>query len=373
MEIRRMHDVAVIGGGVMGCATALRLAEGGMRVALLERETIGAGASGVNAGTLSLQVKRLSLLHYAMRGSQMWARMDQSLGFDVHFRQPGGLNLAFTDAEADTLMQRSDERRAAGLPIEIVDSRKAREIEPHLTDKIAAAAFCPLDGFVDANVVSLAFRKALIGAGISLHERAPVHSIAHGPHGYDLRCGEKSVGARRIVLAAGAWSAELLTKLGIDLPIAWRVNQMSVTERARKLLNGVVGHVSGLMSLKQAANGTIIIGGGWQGIGKPGGPGEAIPQNLVGNLQFALTALPALRSRRLVRTWYGYDAVTPDVMPLVGPIPGLDNAFLIACVRGGYTIGPYIGRLLADCILGHEPELPLFPLDRFTAPVKQEA
>lgn len=368
-----MYDVAVIGGGVMGCAAALRLAEGGMSVALLERENIGAGASGVNAGTLSLQVKRLSLLEYAIRGSRLWSRMHQSLGHDLHFRQPGGLNLAFTDKEADTLIQRSKERRVAGLPIEIIDSRRALEIEPHLTDRIAAAAFCPLDGFVDANVVSRAFRKALLDAGVSLHERFAVQAIGQAPQGFDLHNGEKSLSARRIVLAVGAWSAELLAKLGIDLPIAWRVNQMSVTERARKLLNGVVGHVSGLMSLKQAANGTIIIGGGWQGVGRPGQPGDAIPQNLVGNLQFAISALPALRNRRLVRTWYGYDAVTPDVMPLVGPIPGLDNAFLIACVRGGYTIGPYIGRLLADRILGREPELPLFPLDRFPAPIKQEA
>ncbi len=366
-----MYDVAVIGGGVMGCATAMRLAEGGMRVALLERENLCSGASGVNAGTLSLQVKRVSLMQYAIRGSELWSRMDQSLGFDIHFRRPGGLNLAFTDAEAETLTERSHERRAAGLPIEFVDGRRARELEPHLTSAIAAATFCPLDGFVSANVVSLAFRKALLNAGVSLCEHTPVDSIDRDSGAFALTTEREPVHARRLVVATGAWTTRLLARLGVNLPIAWRVNQMSVTERARSLLNGVVGHVSGLMSLKQASNGTVIIGGGWQGAGEPGAPGEAIAQNLVGNLQFAQTALPVLRGLRLVRTWYGYDAVTPDVMPLVGPIPGIDNAFLIACVRGGYTIGPYMGRLLADHILGQEPELPLFPLDRFPPPATQ--
>jgi sarcosine oxidase, subunit beta len=363
-----MYDVAVIGGGVMGCATAMRLAEGGMRVALLERENICSGASGVNAGTLSLQVKRVSLMRYAIRGSELWSRMDQSLGFDIHFRRPGGLNLAFTDAEAEVLTQRSRERRAAGLPIEFIDGSRAREMEPQLTGAVIAATFCPLDGFVSANVVSLAFRKALMSAGVSLHEHRPVDAINQDCGTFALTSGRERLQARRVVLATGAWSAGLLAKLGVDLPIAWRVNQMAVTERARRLLNGVIGHVSGLMSLKQASNGTVIIGGGWQGVGEPGAPGEAIAQNLVGNLQFAQIALPALRGLHLVRTWYGYDAVTPDVMPLVGPIPGIDNAFLIGCVRGGYTIGPYMGRLLADYILGQEPELPLFPLDRFATP-----
>ena len=67
-------DLVVIGGGIMGATAALRAAEGGMRVIVLERDGVGSGASGVNAGTLSLQIKRVKLMPYAMRGHAWWQR-----------------------------------------------------------------------------------------------------------------------------------------------------------------------------------------------------------------------------------------------------------------------------------------------------------
>ena len=70
--------------------------------------------------------------------------------------------------------------------------------------------------------------------------------------------------------------------------------------------------------------------------------------------------MPALARLRVVRTWYGYDGFVPDFLPLVGALPWLREAYVIACVRGGYTIGPCMGDLLAARILGEEPALPLF-------------
>jgi glycine/D-amino acid oxidase-like deaminating enzyme len=66
-----------------------------------------------------------------------------------------------------------------------------------------------------------------------------------------------------------------------------------------------------------------------------------------------------------VRTWLGLEAHVPDMMPLVGAIPGIDEAYVIGAVRGGYTIGPFMGRLLGQRILGQEPEMPIFDPGRF--------
>jgi hypothetical protein len=85
----------------------------------------------------------------------------------------------------------------------------------------------------------------------------------------------------------------------------------------------------------------------------------------------ALSATPGSRNTRagaasaIVRTWLGFEANLPDMMPLVGPMPGIPDAFVIGCVRGGYTIGPYMGELLSQLILGREPEMPLFNPARF--------
>lgn len=359
------QDVIVIGGGVMGCAAALQMAEAGRRVRLIEARALGSGATGVNAGTLSLQIKRVSLMPYAIRGAELWSAMGERLGLDLHFRQPGGLNLAFTEAEAETLQKNMRQRQDVGLPIRFLSQREVEDIEPALSDRVLMASHCPLDGYASSSVVGRAFGRGLKAHGVTVSEWDEVTGVDFRDGEWQVEARTGRYGAPLVLFAAGAWNRALLQKVDVDLPVAWRVNQMSVSERSPPLLNGVVGHVSGLMSLKQAPNGTIIIGGGWQGIGNPGEPGRPMAENLANNLRFAAHALPALRNLRIVRSWYGYDSVSPDVMPMAGAVPGREGLFMISCVRGGFTIGPCIGALVGDAMLGREPALPLFDPARF--------
>ena len=127
----------------------------------------------------------------------------------------------------------------------------------------------------------------------------------------------------------------------------------------------VVGIASGLLSLKQFANGTVVIGGGWQGIGDRRRGGVAvIPERLIGNARLACHAIPALRDARLLRAWAGLEAETADALPAAGPVPGVPDAYVCGSVHSGYTSGPCIAALLAERILGREPDLPLFPIER---------
>ena len=82
------------------------------------------------------------------------------------------------------------------------------------------------------------------------------------------------------------------------------------------------------------------------------------------NLQLAKFAAPKLAKVRIVRSWTGFEANVPDFYPLAGKLGKRDNAFILGCVRGGYTIGPYISSLMGDYILGKEPEMPLFDPSR---------
>ena len=75
------YDLAIVGGGIMGCSTALRLAEDGMKTIVLDQGDLGQGASGVNAGTLSLQIKRVQLMPYALKGHSEWEAMGEAVGF----------------------------------------------------------------------------------------------------------------------------------------------------------------------------------------------------------------------------------------------------------------------------------------------------
>ncbi len=362
------YDVAVVGAGVMGAATALFLARGGMRCLLLDRGGICRSASGTNAGTLTLHMTRAALIPYALRGWEMWTGSGDWLGADPGVTATDGLSLAFTEAEAALLEARAAARQAEGAPIEVIDPARAREIEPGLTDRLRLAAHCPIDGHVTANLTGLVFHRVLAEAGVELREATPVTGIAPSQGGYVLRAGRAALAARRLVLAGGVWLEEMLGWLGVRIPIKVLVNQLAVTERLRPVMRCVVGVANGLLSLKQFANGTVLAGGGWQGRGdRERDTTEIIPENLIGNLRLARYVIPALAETRVVRAWLGFEAETDDAMPIVGPIPGHADAFVIGGVHSGYTSGPYMAKLLAQRILGQEPEMPLFEPDRLLA------
>jgi sarcosine oxidase, subunit beta len=136
----------------------------------------------------------------------------------------------------------------------------------------------------------------------------------------------------------------------------------------------VLSVASGLLSLKQFANGTVLVGGGWQGRGdRERGGYELIPEALIGNLRLAAHVIPALADTRVVRAWLGLEAETADAMPVIGPVPGHPGAYCIGSVHSGYTSGPYMGRLLAQAVLGQGPERPLFPLDRLISKTREPA
>jgi len=358
------YDLLVIGAGIMGATAALRAAQGGMRVIVVERDVAGSGASGVNAGTLSLQIKRVGLMRYALRGYEWWREAGEAVGF----KRTGGYTLAFTASEQALLEERMTKKRDAGAPIELVSPAEARAREPALSDRVVGASYCAADGYADSTRTGPYLRGLLRAANVHLHEHTLARSIDAGGDGFRVATPGGPIDARRLLIASGAWTASVAAMLGVTLPINVRVNTVSVTEPGPRRLHAAIGHATGLLTLKQKANGSYLIGGGWQGRGSPAtGRGEVDGETLLQNLRLARFAVPALAHTRVLRSWTGFEASVADHYPLAGVLPGVPNAYVLACVRGGYTIGPFIGPLVADLILGREPELPLFDPTRVLA------
>ncbi|RDJ20101.1 FAD-binding oxidoreductase [Bosea caraganae] len=363
------YDLAVIGGGIMGSAAAIQAAEGGMQTVLIEKSELGSGASGVNAGTLSLQIKRVRLMPYAIRGHALW----EHAGDRVGFRRTGGLTLAFTEPEAERLTTTMAMKKEAGAPIVMKSPAEVAALEPGLNKQVVLASYCAEDGYANSSLTGVYYRGLLAGAGVRVHERLAVDGIARSNGAFILITAAGPIRAKRILIACGGWMKDVAAMLGVDLPIRVRINTVAVTERCPPVVGSVIGHATGLLTLKQKTNGTILIGGGWQGRGTPkDGRGEVVAESLLTNLRLAQFAVPALGSSRIARVWTGFEPNVPDFYPLAGALPGVPDAFILGCVRGGYTIGPYIGRLMGDLILGREPEMPLFDPARF-APAKAQA
>jgi glycine/D-amino acid oxidase-like deaminating enzyme len=360
------YDITIIGGGIMGCGAALQVAAAGMKSLVIDQGDIGQGASGVNAGTLSLQIKRVKLMPYAIKGHALWEEM----GADIGFQKTGGYTFAFNDREEKLLHERMILKREAGANITFVSMQDVAEKEPEMTKSIVAASYCPDDGYANSLLTGQYYRKQLKNTEVDYLENSSVIAIEPVDLGFEIFTDGACYKAKRILLACGGWLKSAASMLGVDLPVQARVNTVSVTERAPRLMNSVIGHATGLLTMKQKENGTILIGGGWQGKGKPSeGRGRVSMETLIPNLQLAKFVVPALSSIRIVRSWTGFEANVPDFYPLAGRLPGYENAFVLGCVRGGFTIGPYISKLMGDFILERETEMPLFDPSRdFTIP-----
>ncbi|MDG1859667.1 MAG: FAD-dependent oxidoreductase, partial [Emcibacteraceae bacterium] len=184
----KVYDIAIIGGGIMGCGAALQVKSGGIEPIILEQGDIGQGASGVNAGTLSMQIKRVKLMPYAIKGHHEWEQMGDHVGF----RKTGGLTLAFNDREAELLHERMTMKKDAGADIIFVNPKKVAEQEPNIAKKIVAASYCSDDGYANSSLTGQFYRNRLSNENIETREQFKVTNVNEVSDGYEIYSHKKT-------------------------------------------------------------------------------------------------------------------------------------------------------------------------------------
>jgi sarcosine oxidase, subunit beta len=364
-------EIVVVGAGISGLCCGLYLAAAGREVLVLDRGDPWGDASGVNAGTLSVQVKRPEVLDVTREALRLWAGFREAFGVDVGFGQPGGVRVATTPREVGWLRDSVRVQRGLALEVELLEGNEVRDRFPWLGPAVLAASLCDLDAYSSPLLAGPGLIRACRQAGVLVVGHAGVEAIeARNGRGFRVRTAAGALACQRLVVAAGAWTGEVAAMLGVSLPVLVDVNMLTVTEPAPPFLERIVTHIGGVLSLKQYPNGTCLIGGGWQGRGGPAdGRKELDYENLLHNLRVAAAVVPALAELRVLRSWSGFEAVAPDALPVLGRLPRHDDAFVLACARGGYSQGPALAKLLAELMLRREASLHvgLFDPARFRA------
>ena len=181
------------------------------------------------------------------------------------------------------------------------------------------------------NQTGHAYSKALKENKVKILENYNVSEITFNNEKYEIvfENGEKLI-ASKLILATGVHLGKILKLLNININIKCLPQQLIVSERMPRIMDTVITVANGKLSLKQFKNGTVLIGGGWPGVGNvEDNYTETKPENLIGNMMLACHAIPKLKNSRVARVWLGLEAETDDAMPIIGEIPNFNNAYVI--------------------------------------------
>ncbi|MGY6694937.1 MAG: NAD(P)/FAD-dependent oxidoreductase [Roseinatronobacter sp.] len=366
-------DIVVIGGGLTGSAIAWFLAREGAEVTLLEAGDLNTQASGTNAGSIHLQIPHPEYVKlgadwaraYApslrlLRASlEMWQTLPNELGADLDVKLAGGLVVATTETQLRQIEEKARIERSAGVETEILTREDLHRIAPYLTPDAIGAGFCAMEGKANPLRATPAFADAARAAGATICTHMPVSGLEHTPDGYRISTPKGLLHARRVVNAAGARAAEIGAHLGIHIALQGFALQVTATQALAPLIPHLVYSAAGKLSVKQARNGTCLIGGGWAARQRADGTLSVNPSNLSGNLATAAQVIPALESVQTVRTWTAIVNGTADWRPIIGEVPGHKGFFLALFPWMGFSAGPMTARLIADMILGLPPRMSL--------------
>lgn len=385
-------DVAVVGGGFTGLTTAWFLArdDPSLRIALLEAEVVGYGASGRNAGfsmtkigmTHSVTRRRfgrartIEAHEYADRAVTLVRDLVGSLGFDCDYEHPGFLWVATSPRLARRLHAELDLVEELGIRgIErLDDTALAERIRSPLYT--GGAWWEPNCGLLNPAKLARCWREAVLDAGVALHERTPVASVQRAGDRSLLATPGGWVRADKVVFATNAWSHQFAPLASRQIPVWTYIVLTEPLTDAHFDAIGWSGHegVEDFRDLvhytRLTADGRVLFGGRDVGLGDGVTMGFDRDETIFAALRDDLVrTFPALRGIRFTHAWGGPVSATLDLFPALGHAGGRDWLYSFGCVGHGVSTTHLHGRTLADLVLERDTDLTrTFFVDRRVPP-----
>jgi glycine oxidase len=363
-----MTDVIIVGGGVIGLLSALRLAQAGLSVEVFEQSDPATESSWAGLGVLSpsaapnrppelVQLMQASLELYPALADELRAQTN----IDVCLRQEGMLHVALDEADWKALSADAELQRAADVPVVELSAREAHMLEPCLSEDIAGAFHFMHGWQVDNLRLNSALIMAVREAGVPLHAWQAVKRIVRaGEHVAGVQVGHHTHLARWVVVAAGAWSGVLE---GVSLPMRPAKGQALTLQMSADVVSHVIDSHLGYIVPRLA--GRMVVGATVEEAGfDKRVSDEAIEQLLRG----AQRVVPVLKDAKVRETWAGLRPRSADDLPILGPVADCEGLMVATGhFRNGILLAPITAQLVTEWIT-HQPtsvEVSRFSPNRF--------
>nr|WP_308505748.1 FAD-binding oxidoreductase [uncultured Agathobaculum sp.] len=349
----KQTDYLIIGAGIVGCTAAYFLTERGKKVTVVDKGYPCNEASGVNAGGIELLQQPPKSLPYHKEAAELWDKFQNQDGIDVGYHRTGGIYAILLEEDLHMLDEQEERFRANGLPVKRLDRETIREMVPGVADDVIAANFSPISAYANPlkagrNVLEAAKKK-----GACFMDHQPVSKIerAADGNGYDVFTADDVIRAEKVLVACGIRSPKLLDPLGVHIEFAEQHNMITVTEKAPPFLNYTF--TTPTLTMKQTAEGSILIGGGREGYGdiKTGVKDVSI-NNLCFNVREAQAILPSIKKLNILRSWSGFEGFTPDRLPWMGEVENYPGVYYAVTGFCGFALGPAVGMRACKMMTG---------------------
>jgi glycine oxidase len=361
----RKNDVIIVGGGVIGLSIAYVLAREGILSTVFDRRGLGREASWAGAGMIPPHTERISthptveLRSWSAVLYPDWSEaLREETGIDNGYRRTGGVDVAVTLEDEVSLRTAAGRWRAERITYERMLPADFPRVEPSLNPALRLAYYLPDRAQIRNPRHLRALARSVEARGVTLN----VHRAVEG---FEI-VGDRVVGVRSrdgvtscdcVVVAAGPWSAALLSEAGIDAPTPPLKGQIVLLRGDRALLSRIVEHGDHYMVPRD--DGRILVGATEEDAGFDV---ETTHDATRGLLDEAFRLCPPLEAATIERSWAGLRPGSIDSRPYLGLAPGYRNLIVATGhKRAGLQLAPATAEVIADLVLGRPPRIDLEP------------
>ena len=377
-------QVAVIGGGVVGCSVLYHLTKAGWSdVVLIERAELTSGSTWHAAGgfhTLNSDPNVAKLQAYTVN---LYKEIEELSGESCGLHLTGGLQLADTPERLDWLKMAHARGRYLGMDTQIISAAEAKALMPLMDESyFVGAMWDPIEGHLDPYGTTQAYAKSARKGGAEIYTQNRVTDLSQDSEGgWTIATEKGTIRAEHIVNAGGLWAREVGRMTGLELPVLAMEHHYILTEDMPEVAELVhttgkeMIHVidfAGEIYTRQERGGLLL--GTYEAAATPWSPKETpwdFGQDLLEpdldriapSLEIGFEHFPALKNAGIRRTINGPFTFAPDGNPLIGPIGGLKNYWCACGVMAGFSQGGGVGLALANWMTEGDPGFDVWAMD----------